>query len=84
MPGRRNSRVTEHVIEDQQVAHEWALQRMLHAGAHPVSWISVMCELQRDWNRTETAQGMIRIALERGGSFGTELAVKLDRAIVAA
>jgi hypothetical protein len=37
-----------------------------------------------DWNRTATAQGMIKIALERGGSFGTELAVKLDRAVVGA
>jgi nicotinamidase-related amidase len=58
--------VVDAVAGTTPVAHQWALQRML-------------CELQRDWNRTETAQGMIKIALERGGSFGTELAVKLDR-----
>jgi nicotinamidase-related amidase len=75
--------VVDAVAGTSRVAHEWALQRMLQAGAHPVSWISVMCELQRDWNRTATAQGMIKIALERGGSFGTELAVKLDRTTVA-
>jgi len=75
--------VVDAVAGTSPVAHEWALQRMLQAGAHPVSWISVMCELQRDWNRTATAQGMIKIALERGGSFGTELAVKLDRTAVA-
>jgi nicotinamidase-related amidase len=76
--------VVDAVAGTSPVAHEWALQRMLQAGAHPVSWISVMCELQRDWNRTATAQGMIKIALERGGSFGTELAVKLNRTTVAA
>jgi nicotinamidase-related amidase len=71
--------VVDAVAGTSPVAHQWALQRMLQAGARPVSWISVMCELQRDWNRTQTAQGMIKIALERGDSFGTELAVKLDR-----
>jgi len=76
--------VVDAVAGTSPVAHESALQRMLQAGAHPVSWISVMCELQRDWNRTQTVQGMISIAVERGGSFGTELAVKLDRAAVAA
>jgi nicotinamidase-related amidase len=76
--------VVDAVAGTSPVAHEWALQRMLQAGAHPVSWISVMCELQRDWNRTATAQGMIKIAVERGGSFGTELAVKLDRTAVPA
>ena len=76
--------VVDAVAGTSPVAHEWALQRMLQAGARPVSWVSVMCELQRDWNRTATAQGMIKIALERGGSFGTELAVKLDRTTVAA
>ena len=76
--------VVDAVAGTSPAAHEWALQRMLQAGAHPVSWISVMCELQRDWNRTATAQGMIKIALERGGSFGTELAIKLDRTAVPA
>ena len=75
--------VVDAVAGTSHVAHEWALQRILQAGAHPVSWISVMCELQRDWDRTGTAQGMIKIAVERGGSFGTELAVKLDRSTVA-
>jgi hypothetical protein len=52
---------------------------MVQAGAQPVTWISVLCELQRDWSYTETAQGMLKIALERGGGFGTEIALKLDR-----
>jgi hypothetical protein len=76
--------VVDAVAGTSPVAHQWALQRLVQVGAHPVSWISVMCELQRDWNRTGTTQGMIKIALERGGSFGTELAVKPDRTTVPA
>ena len=27
----------------------------VHAGAQPTSWVQVLCELQRDWARKETA-----------------------------
>jgi hypothetical protein len=67
-----------------RVAHDAALQRIQQAGAHLVSWIAVMTELQRDWSRTETSKGMLTIALERGGPFGTEIALKFDRMTVAA
>ena len=36
-------------------AHRAALERVVHAGAQPTSWIQVTCELQRDWARKETA-----------------------------
>jgi nicotinamidase-related amidase len=32
-----------------------ALQRITQAGAVPVSWVQLICELQRDWKRKETA-----------------------------
>lgn len=32
-------------------AHEAAMQRMLQAGATPISVLSLACELQRDWGR---------------------------------
>jgi nicotinamidase-related amidase len=35
-------------------AHRAALERVAQAGAHPVGWVGVICELQRDWARTET------------------------------
>ncbi|BDI34026.1 hydrolase [Capsulimonas corticalis] len=57
-------------------AHETALQRVYQAGAQPVSWIGVLCELQRDWARTSTADGMVQISSEHGGSWGTEIALK--------
>ena len=36
-------------------AHRAALDRVVQAGAQPVSWVQLICELQRDWARTETA-----------------------------
>jgi nicotinamidase-related amidase len=76
--------VVDAVAGTSRVAHDTALQRIQQAGAHLVSWIAVMTELQRDWSRTDTSQGMLKIALERGGPFGTEVALKFDRMTVAA
>jgi len=76
--------VVDAVAGTSRVAHDAALQRIQQAGAQLVSWISVMTELQRDWSRTETSRGMLQIALDRGGPFGTEVAVKFDRMTVAA
>jgi nicotinamidase-related amidase len=36
-------------------AHRAALDRVEQAGAQPVSWVQLICELQRDWARSETA-----------------------------
>jgi nicotinamidase-related amidase len=36
-------------------AHRAALERMTQAGAKPISWVQMACELQRDWVRAETA-----------------------------
>jgi nicotinamidase-related amidase len=36
-------------------AHRTALERATQAGAKPVSWVQLACELQRDWARTATA-----------------------------
>ena len=35
-------------------AHNTALDRMVQAGAKPTSWAQVVCELQRDWDRSHT------------------------------
>lgn len=57
-------------------AHEAALQRICQAGAQPVSWIGVLCELQRDWARESTTAGMVTIGSRNGGSWATEIALK--------
>src|SRR3989454_2567649 len=37
-------------------AHRAGLERIVQAGAQPTSVIQLLCELQRDWARTETVQ----------------------------
>jgi nicotinamidase-related amidase len=41
-------------------AHRAALQRVTQAGGKPISWVSLACELQRDWVRQETVPGFVR------------------------
>lgn len=42
-------------------AHELAVQRLIQAGAKPISWVQLICELQRDWNREKTVPGFADI-----------------------
>jgi len=44
-------------------AHRAGLERVIQAGAQPVSWFSLACELQRDWARTETVPAIVEIVL---------------------
>jgi hypothetical protein len=30
------------------------IARMTQPGVRPISWVQLICELQRDWNRLET------------------------------
>jgi nicotinamidase-related amidase len=45
-------------------AHQYALQRIAQAGGQFENWTQLLCELQRDWSRTETLQGMGAVAFE--------------------
>ena len=42
-------------------AHELGVQRLVQAGAKPLSWVQLICELQRDWNREKTTPGFADI-----------------------
>jgi nicotinamidase-related amidase len=44
-------------------AHRAGLERIVQAGAQPVSWVSLACELQRDWARTDTVPDIVDIVL---------------------
>jgi isochorismate hydrolase len=44
-------------------AHRAGLERVIQAGAQPISWVSLACELQRDWARTETVPAIVEIVL---------------------
>ncbi|GLU37226.1 hydrolase [Pseudomonas sp. NBRC 100443] len=51
-------------------AHERAVQRMLQAGARPITALTYLLELQRDWARVETYDLTTGISVEFGGAFG--------------
>ena len=42
-------------------AHNTGLERLAQAGARPTSWVQLICELQRDWNREATVPGFADI-----------------------
>jgi nicotinamidase-related amidase len=44
-------------------AHRAGLERIAQAGGKPVSWVSLACELQRDWARTDTVADVVDIVL---------------------
>jgi nicotinamidase-related amidase len=44
-------------------AHRAGLERIAQAGAQPISWVSLACELQRDWARTDTVADVVDIVL---------------------
>jgi nicotinamidase-related amidase len=54
-------------------AHDSAIQRMVQAGAIPVTWMQVMLEYQRDWARQSTYDAVVKIAQEHGGAYGVGL-----------
>ena len=44
-------------------AHRAGLERIVQAGGQPISWVSLACELQRDWARSETVADVREIVL---------------------
>jgi nicotinamidase-related amidase len=44
-------------------AHRAGLDRVVQAGGQPVSWVSLACELQRDWARQDTVAAIVEIVL---------------------
>lgn len=53
-------------------SHERGVQRMVQAGAQPLTTIAYVSELQRDWARP-TADGVAKLFAEHGGGFGQGL-----------
>lgn len=51
-------------------AHERAMQRMVQAGARPLTALQYLLELQRDWARGETYDLTTGIARTNGGAYG--------------
>ncbi|MBP0496394.1 hydrolase [Pararoseomonas indoligenes] len=51
-------------------AHERAVERMIQAGARPMTALQYLLELQRDWARTGTYEMTTGIAKKYGGAYG--------------
>ena len=51
-------------------AHKYAMDRMVQAGAVPVTWQQVLLEWQRDWARKETYDAVMAIVREHSGAYG--------------
>lgn len=54
-------------------AHNRAMDRMVQAGAWPMTSLQYLLELQRDWARTESYDSTVGIAVQHGGSYGLGL-----------
>ena len=52
-------------------AHEMGIQRMIQAGAIPLT--AMEFELQRDWAREKTAPEIAQVLLDHGGASSTNL-----------
>ncbi|MDR1769609.1 MAG: hydrolase [Hungatella sp.] len=62
--------VTDASAGSSKEAHQTAILRMIQAGAKPVTWQSVLLELQRDWANKDTYQAVMGIIGEHGGAYG--------------
>jgi hypothetical protein len=47
---------------DRTTTNAWE-ERVVQAGARPISWVALAVELQRDWGREETVADVIEIVL---------------------
>ncbi len=70
-----NDGYTVYVITDasgdvSKEAHEQAVTRMVQAGAHPITSIQYLLELQRDWARSETYKATTDLVKKYGGAYG--------------
>ena len=54
-------------------AHERAMDRMVQAGARPLTALQYLLELQRDWARGETYDPVVNLAKDLGGGYGIGL-----------
>jgi len=64
-----------YIVEDccgdvSQLAHDNAMKRVIQAGAKPVTALSVMLELQRDWAEKDTYDAVMDIVRTHCGAYG--------------
>jgi nicotinamidase-related amidase len=65
--------ITDACGDVSEEAHERAVQRMMQAGARPMTSLQYLLELQRDWARSETYNATVATAVAHGGAYGLGL-----------
>jgi nicotinamidase-related amidase len=55
--------VTDAVGGTSAEAHRAALERVVRAGAQPITWVSLAGELQRDWARLDTVPRLVEVVI---------------------
>lgn len=55
-------------------SHDMALRRIEQAGGKMITLVQLLCELQRDWKRTDTVPAFLDINIELGGTAGLQFA----------
>jgi len=66
--------VTDACGDTSDEAHERSVQRMVQAGARPMTSLQYLLELQRDWARGDTYDLTTGIARTNGGAYGLGIA----------
>jgi len=56
--------VTDAVGGTSAEAHRAALERVVRAGAQPITWVSLAGELQRDWARLDTVPRLVEVVIK--------------------
>lgn len=64
-----------YIVEDacggtSETAHRVAMERMMQAGAAPLSWAQLMLEWQRDWASKSSYADVMEIIREHCGAYG--------------
>lgn len=62
--------ITDACGDVSQEAHEMAIQRMILAGAKPMTALQYLLELQRDWARGATYKQVTDLAKKYAGAYG--------------
>ena len=62
--------ITDASSDVSKEAHEMAVTRMVQAGAHPMTSLQYLLELQRDWARQETYKAVTDLVKKYGGAYG--------------
>jgi len=60
-------------------AHLAGLRRIEQAGAMPISWVQLACELQRDWARKDTVPAFTDVLISTGSTIGLGLSFGQDK-----